>query len=146
MGGVRGDSRHTNPVHGVLLSACPEGDEVERSSTSGDVEGWPGRPQREMIEIYACPIRLSNTAVRVNSAPIRVAARAVIRHQEFSAHGRDVGALTSVANRSVDLWRLHHCGTHLSLGRPCKPPESRRGFASSSSSLMTLLFHGAPGQ
>ena len=26
---VRGDSRHTYPVHVVLLSACPEGDEVE---------------------------------------------------------------------------------------------------------------------
>ena len=36
---------------------------MERSLTSGDVKGWPGRPQREMIEIYACRIRLSNTAM-----------------------------------------------------------------------------------
>ena len=39
------------------------GDVVERSSASGDVEGWPGWPQREMFEIYACAIPVSNTAV-----------------------------------------------------------------------------------
>jgi hypothetical protein len=43
---------------------------VERSSTSGDVEGWPGRPQREMFEIYACCIRLSNTASTSRQEPL----------------------------------------------------------------------------
>jgi hypothetical protein len=51
------------PFIGVLLSACPGGDEVERSLTSGDVRGWPGRPQREMLEIYACRTAVSNTAM-----------------------------------------------------------------------------------
>src|SRR5436190_15628625 len=48
--GVRRDSGHTNPGHMVLLAACPEGDEVETAPTSGDVEGWPGRPQRRYLQ------------------------------------------------------------------------------------------------
>jgi hypothetical protein len=48
--GVRRDSGHTNPGHMVAPFYVPWGDEMESGSTLVNVKGWPGRPQRKMIE------------------------------------------------------------------------------------------------
>src|SRR4051812_22903230 len=89
--------------------ACPEGDEVERSFTSGDVKGWPGRPQREMYEIYAGRIRLSNTAKtlpkRASAIVFRFADNELTPQHEGSVLLRYQGAEHSQRNRLMLLRR-----------------------------------------
>ena len=44
---VRADGGHTCTRHWVAPFYVPWGDEVETAPTSGDAEGWPGRPRRD---------------------------------------------------------------------------------------------------
>ena len=65
---------------------------MERSLTSGDVRGWPGRPQREMLEIYACRTAVSNTAMPTRGdfhaiAPTVVAGATVNAYSRRNVNG-----------------------------------------------------------
>ena len=140
MSGVRSDSRYTNSVHGVLLSACPGGDEVERSSTSGDVEGWPGWPRRRDLATTThecCLPRWGPTQRRLlpaasqlepdasGTANSRLSVNGPILHVTSAPYRTRAGALSSCFQLNgvhpQDHGRIGLCIPELLKERPLRP-------------------------